>query len=66
MDRLAFVGEIHPIGQSNFLQIVHATDGLRFGLGLRQRGQEQCGEDCNDGDNHQQFDQREGRAARDR
>ena len=46
-------------GQSQLLQIIHAGDALGLGLGFGERGQEQAGEDGNDGDDDEQFDERE-------
>ena len=40
-------------------QIVQADNTVGFGLGFGQRGQEHAGQDGDNGDNHQQFDQRE-------
>ena len=40
-------------------EIVHAVRLLGFLFGARQRGQEHGGEDRDDGDDHEQFDQRE-------
>ena len=39
--------------------IVEAGDGAALVLGARERWQEQRGEDRDDGDDHQQFDERE-------
>jgi transposase len=39
--------------------VVHALNGLRLALGLRQDWQEQARQDCDDGDDHQEFDEGE-------
>lgn len=44
-------------------QIIAALSLLRFGFGLRKRWQKQRGENSDDGDDNQQFGQRESRAA---
>jgi len=41
------------------MQVGGAADALGFFSGLRQRGQQQSGEDCDDRDHDQQFDQGE-------
>ena len=40
-------------------QIVFALHAVGFGLRLGQRGQQQTGEDADNGNHHQQFNQRE-------
>ena len=47
----------HARAQPDLLEVVHALDALRLGLGPRQRRQEQRGENGDDGNDHQQFDQ---------
>jgi hypothetical protein len=39
--------------------VIHALGALRFHFGATQRGQQHGGENGNDGNDHQQFDQRE-------
>ncbi len=50
-------------GQGQLVQIVTALHARRRLADLLHGRQEQANEDGNDGDDHQQFDQREGRAA---
>ena len=44
--------------------VLSCSSPLRLGLGLRQRGQQQCRQDGNDGDDDQQFDEGKTAAAR--
>ena len=46
-------------GDAKLFKGIEALNLLRLGLGLGQRGQEHGGENRNDGDHHQQFDERE-------
>lgn len=48
--------------ERDLLQVVHARNGLPLGLGLAQGRQEHAGQDGDDGDHHQEFDEREGPA----
>src|ERR1035441_3200386 len=53
------VATIHDPRGGQLLEVVQAHAFLRFSLGGRERRQEQRGQNANDGDHHQQFDQRE-------
>src|SRR5947208_9879704 len=46
-------------GIYHLFSVVQAHDALGFRLGLGQRGQQQPGEDRDNGDDNQQFDERE-------
>ena len=54
----AIVIGVHLPGEGELPVVGHAGDILRFQLGLGQNRQQKCGEDCDNGNNHQQFDQR--------
>jgi hypothetical protein len=49
--------------RGHLFQVVQATDALGLGFGLGERGQKERSQDGNDGDHHQQLDQREGALA---
>ncbi len=62
--RSAAIGEpftvvigVHPNGQTEVAEVAVTLDRDRFALGFRQGGQEHAGENCDDGDDHQEFDQ---------
>ena len=38
-------------------EVIHTLDALCLGLRVSQGREEKCCQDCNDGDNHQEFDQ---------
>jgi hypothetical protein len=44
---------------ANLLQMIEANSSTRFGLGGAQCWQQKCRKDCYDGNDHQQFKQRE-------
>src|SRR5262245_2944491 len=46
--------------EDSLSEIVDALDGVTFFFGFGERGKEEAGEDCDDGDNDEEFDQREG------
>ena len=50
---------VHKPTQQELTVVIHAEDGLRFGFGFRERGQEEPGKDGNDGDHDEQFDEGE-------
>jgi hypothetical protein len=47
----------HGEGERDLAQIAQALDALGFGFGLRKRGKEKAGEDCDNSDNDKQFDE---------
>jgi len=47
-------------GQAHLPHVAEAGHALRLGLGLGERRQQQGGQNGDDGDDHQQFNQREG------
>ena len=51
---------VKQIAQDNLLQIVGAADGTGLLTGLAQRGQQHGGQDCDDGNHHQQLNESEG------
>ena len=55
----AVVGEIHRAGQADLFQVGKADRLLAFLFGACQRRQQHRGENRDDGDDDQQFDQRE-------
>ena len=59
-DAILIVDGVHQPSQLHLLEVAHALDagGLRLSLG--QCGKEHAGKNCDDGDNYQQFDEREG------
>ena len=50
---------VHQPSQTNLLAVIHAGNGLRPDFRPRERRQQHGGQDCNDGNDHQQFDQSE-------
>ena len=50
-------------GQGKLFAIVDAADALSLGLRLCQSRQEHAGQNGDDGDDHQEFDEREATAA---
>ena len=54
---ILIVGHIKKRRLSPLSEIIPAGNRLRRGLGATERGQKQSGENCDDGDGHQQFDQ---------
>src|SRR5262245_6492024 len=46
-------------GMADFPKVVHAHGALRVAFGVRERGQQQCRQNPDDGDNHKQLDQSE-------
>ena len=50
-------------GDAKLLEGIEALNLLRLGLGLGQRGQEHGRQNRDDGNHHQQFDEREARPA---
>ena len=58
---IAGIVGIHGEGQSLLPKVVGATDPLRPVLGVGQGRQQHPGQNRDDGDHHQQFDQRESR-----
>ena len=56
---IIIVVHVHRVGQVELAQLAAALDRHRLGLGLGQCRQQQPSENGNDGDHHQQFDQRE-------
>ena len=59
-DCVSVILHIHPPGQHQLAIVVHASDALRLGLGLGQRGQQQSGQDGDDGDHHEKFNESKG------
>ena len=57
---IVVVAQIHEEGQADLFEVVQADGLLAFLFGPAQCRQQECGEDGNDGDDHQQFNQREG------
>ena len=58
----ALVGVVvHVGGQRDLLEVVGALDAGRGGADLLDGGQQEADEDGDDGDHHQQLDQREAR-----
>ena len=57
------VGNKFIEGDAKLPHITHTLNPLRSGLGLRQCWQEQRRKDSDDGDDNQQFNERECRAA---
>ena len=55
----AEIAGIHLPAQAELLLIVQAADPLGHFLGPGQRRQQQRGENANDGNHHEQFEQRE-------
>ena len=53
--------EVHCL--DHLVAVIHAQNPLRFGLGLRQSGQQQPSEDGNDRYDHQEFYEGEAVAA---
>ncbi len=53
------VFRVHGDGQTELFEVADARCGLGFHTGLGQCGQQHGGENCDDGDNHQQLDQGE-------
>ena len=50
---------IHGIGEDNLLEVGEAGDGLRFGAGFGEGGQQHGGENRDDRDDDEEFNQRE-------
>ena len=57
-DAILLVIGIEQDAQHELPGVVHALDAMRLELCLAQRGQEQAGQDCDDGDDDKKFDQR--------
>ena len=55
----AEIRRVDRISDGELLQVIHAGDSLRFQFRRRQRRQQQTCKDCNDGYNHQEFNQSE-------
>src|SRR5512147_792823 len=53
----------HPQSESHLPEIAHAADAKRLSFGFGQRWQKHAGQNPDDGDHHQQFDEREGASA---
>src|SRR5439155_4619803 len=51
---------VHQPGERELAMVVHAGDALGLLFGLAQRRKEEAGQDGNDGDYHQQLNEREG------
>jgi hypothetical protein len=49
---------IHDPGQDKLPLVVHALNAVSLRFGLRERWQEQGGEDCDNRNHHQEFDER--------
>ena len=60
---IGVIGHVHLQGDAHLLLIVHAEDLVSLGLGLCQGRKEQGRQDGDDGNHHQQLDQREPPAA---
>ena len=58
------VVRVHVEAQLQLTKVVDAIDGLRAGPATAQHRQQQAGENRNDGDDHEQFDERESAALR--
>ncbi len=50
------VVDVHEVGEAHLFGVIHAPDGLAFGLGFGEGGQEHAGEDGDDGDDDEEFD----------
>jgi hypothetical protein len=50
------VVQIHPHAEAELLEIVDATGLTGLGFGLGKGGQKHRRENCDNGDNHEQFD----------
>ena len=50
---------VDGIGENDLLEVGEAGDGLCLGTGLRKGGQQHGGQDRDDGDDDEEFDQRE-------
>ena len=50
---------VHQPAELQLLLVVQTGCGMRFALGLRQRGQEHRSEDRDDGDDDKEFDEGE-------
>src|SRR5215475_10580687 len=56
--RIVIVGAVHVTGQQDLLDVVNVNRVLSLVLGLRERGQEHACEDCDNGYDDEQFDER--------
>src|SRR6266516_814051 len=57
---LSEIIDIDEQRQADLFQVVDTSRVFRLFLGLGESRKEQCRQNCNDGDDHQQFDQRKG------
>jgi hypothetical protein len=57
----AEVSNVGRGGQSELVQIIAAFDGQSFRFGLRKSRQKERSQNCNNCDDHQEFDESEGR-----